>query len=196
MVLETANLSQTARAIGTLFLLGLVSVGFGEYNLHVAPRLGALFMFGKAGCDICVGVLLFPALRELGEETVALGYLVSRLCGAIVTAIGVVAYLAATADGMGECTTSYVTFAKLKFFSSQAAILAVAAGSVPTFAAMHHHTALLPHWLSFGGAIAYAILGVGATAEILGSHLGGTSLAPAGLFEMTCGIWLIVKGFA
>lgn len=54
---------------------------------------------------------------------------------------------------------------------------------------------LVPRLLAMWGAIGYAFLMTGAVAEIFGIHIGLVFSIPGGLFELTLGVWLIVRGF-
>jgi len=61
---------------------------------------------------------------------------------------------------------------------------------------LFYRSRLVPRALAAWGIAGYAIFASGAVLEILGSEVGLIPSVPAGLFEMTIGIWLIAGGFS
>ena len=57
-------------------------------------------------------------------------------------------------------------------------------------------TRMVPRTLALWGVTGYAIHLTGAIAEIFGIHVSLLLSIPAGLFEVTFGVWLIAKGFS
>jgi hypothetical protein len=208
-----------SKVIGALFLLGFASygTGFGLVTSVVgAPDflstisthrttlvLGAFLMLLNSVVDVGKGVLFFPIVENHGKRT-ALAYLAAMIVEVILLAVGVLALLlivplgqyavdarGASADwakALGSLLTQSNTLAY------QIAMMALAVGNVFLWS-LAFRIRLIPRWLSAWGVIGYAVFLAGAVAEIFGIHIGLMCTIAGGLFEVTLGFWLLIKGF-
>jgi hypothetical protein len=67
-------------------------------------------------------------------------------------------------------------------------------GSVP-FCYLMYKEKLIPRYLALSGCLGYALLFAGSISEFLGYKVGIFCSIPGGLFELSFGLWLIIKGF-
>lgn len=56
-------------------------------------------------------------------------------------------------------------------------------------------SALLPRFLAVWGMVGYTVFALGSVLEIAGYGVGFALSAPGGLFEVTAGVFLLIKGF-
>ncbi|MBP2328350.1 hypothetical protein JOF56_008735 [Kibdelosporangium banguiense] len=75
----------------------------------------------------------------------------------------------------------------------QIGMISPAIASVP-FCRVLHRARLVPPFMAVWGLLGYCALLIGAVLDILGYSLGLTTTIPGGLFEVSLGILLIVKG--
>ncbi|HYI65655.1 MAG TPA: DUF4386 domain-containing protein [Candidatus Limnocylindrales bacterium] len=210
----------TARVVGVLFLAAFFAYGGGSAVLATvldAPnylsnlaantgqlRIGALLMLVNSLVVAAIGVLMLRIARPHGE-VIAFGYLAARLVEAVVLAVGVVFLLlqiplgreAAEAGAAGAPSLQVLSSLSIQGNDSayQVAMIALGLGSVP-FWYLFYRSGLVPRFLAAWGIVGYAIFASGAVLEILGLEVGLILSVPAGLFEASIGIWLIVKGFS
>jgi hypothetical protein len=167
------------RVIGALFLGAFALYGGGAALAGSASTVeaGALLIVANCVAVVTIGVLAF---RVLG--TAAVPYLVGRAGEAALLAVGAVFLLARTpfADDVAE-------------YSYQLAMLSVGIGSL-TFCEALRRSGLVPSWLALWGLVGYAVFALGAAAEILGYAVGVALSVPGGLFEVTFGVLLLVRG--
>ena len=209
----------TARIVGVLFLAAFLAYGGGtavlatvldapDYLANLAAnltqlRIGAILMLVNSLVVAAIGVLMLRVARPHGE-VIAFGYLGARLVEAVVLAVGVVFLLlqiplareAVEAGAAGASSLQILSNLSIQGndFAYQVAMIALGLGSVP-FWYLFYRSGLVPRFLAAWGLIGYAIFAGGAVLEILGLEVGLILSVPAGLFEMTLGIWLIVRGF-
>lgn len=184
-----------ARTAGVLFLSAFLAYGIGSSIATSLAGSGAersdpLFVAGAAAMllnsalVIGIGALLLPILRPHGRG-IAVGYLGTRIFEGAGLAAGVVSLVVlagpAALDG--------------NFLAYNVAMAGLGIGSL-FFCALLFRSKLVPGFLAAWGFIGYACFAAGSLLELGG--IGGAGLlgaAPAGLFEVAFGIWLIVRGF-
>jgi hypothetical protein len=195
VVRPDSSVRRTARMVGVLFLAGYVAYGVGSIatgNVSSADRsatalfvTGAALMLLNSAFVIGIGVLMFPILRA-HNKAIAAGYLGTRIFEGVVLAIGVVSLIVLTG--------SAAIHANAVSYNVAEAVLGI--GSL-FFCALLFRTGLVPRFLAVWGFIGYACFAAGNLLELFG--VAGAALVgaiPGGLFELTFGIWLIVRGFA
>jgi hypothetical protein len=168
---------QAGRLVGTLFLAAFLLYGLGS-TLAPAPA-GLTLMVLNSAAVAAIGVLAFLLLRASARRT-ALVYLAARIVEALALATGVL--FLANGDA-GANNTAYVT-----------AMVALGIGSVPFCLALARQN-VAPRWVGLWGAAGYVLLALG---MLLEPALPGAAVAlavPGGLFEMTLGVLLLVRGW-
>jgi hypothetical protein len=208
-----------SRVIGALFLLGFVSygVGFAIVSPMIAapdflaaiPARQTLFVFGaflmllNTVVDVGKGVLFFPILEKQGKRT-ALAYLAMMIFEVILLDIGVLCLLmivplAHQAIDAGPASADWTrALGSLAVQSNtmayQIAEMSLSLGCV-FLCSLLYRLRLIPRLLSIWGFFGYVILMAGTIAEVFGIHVGLLLSLPGGLFELTLGFWLLIKGF-
>lgn len=206
-----------SRLIGALFLLGFVTYGAGfalvdsavggasvlaGVSAHeTALVLGVFFMLLNTVVDLGKAVLFFPVLERHGRRT-ALTYLATMIFEVTVLAVGALSLLSlpTLADRLesGQVSGEVArTLAALAVDSNEMAYQIAQAGlafGAVFLCLLLFRARLLPRFLAGWGVVGYAIHFTGAVAEILGAHLSMYLLVPGGLFELTLGVWLLVRG--
>ncbi|MBK9714992.1 MAG: DUF4386 domain-containing protein [Kouleothrix sp.] len=208
-----------SRLIGALFLAGFAfyGVGFGLVTSVVgAPDflstisahqttlvLGAFLMLLNSVVVVGLGALFFPIIENHGRRT-ALVYLASRIVEAILLAIGVLCLLMLVPLGQYAIGARGASVAWAAVFGSllthantiayQIAMMSLGLASL-FLCVLLFQTRLIPRFLAVWGWIGYTLFLGGAIAEIFGMNVGVILSIPGGLFEVTVGFWLLVKGF-
>ncbi|GAB2789649.1 hypothetical protein GCM10027275_38280 [Rhabdobacter roseus] len=206
-----------ARLAGVLFLVPLLSYGFGNALVEAVlaqpdylstlvyhkNRLlaGALLMLVNSGAVVALGVVLYPILRP-HYPRLALGYLAARLMEAVVLAGGIVSLLTlgtlsqqlVVAPEVLYLNTLGTLAVQVHYLAYQLAMIVLGLGSI-FFCLVLHKSRLAPPWLAVWGGGGYFLLLVGAGLELFGYPYGITLALPGGLFELTLGLWLIFRGF-
>jgi hypothetical protein len=208
-----------SRLIGALFLAGFLTYGVGfalvtsvvgapDFLARLSARhttlvLGAFLMLLNSVVDVAKGVLFFPILENHGKRT-ALTYLATMIVEVVLLAIGVLCLLmivplAQQGVDAGPASEGWVkSLGSLAVQSNtmayQIAEMSLALGCV-FLCSLLFRVRLIPRFLSIWGSIGYAILMVGTVAEIFGIHIGLMCSIPGGLFELSLGFWLLIKGF-
>ena len=198
VVRPDSGVRRTARIVGVLFLAAFLAYGVGNFIatgiVRDADRSGstALFVTGAAlmllnsAFVIGIGVLMFPILRP-HNKAIAAGYLGTRIFEGVFLAIGVVS-LIVVADSAAAIQANSVFY--------NIAMTGLGIGSL-FFCALLFRTRLVPRFLAVWGFIGYACFAGGTLLELFGvAGAGLVGAIPGGLFEVTFGIWLIVRGFA
>jgi hypothetical protein len=72
-------------------------------------------------------------------------------------------------------------------------MLVLGLGSVPMCLTLLKHN-IIPSWLAKWGVIGYALLALGFLLEFFNIHASMYLLIVGGLWELTFGIWLLIKG--
>src|SRR5690349_16903707 len=171
---------RTARAVGTLFVAGMV-VGIGGNSIiqsivgapdHLATvsasgrllAIGALLMLLAGVWDAAHGILMFPILRRHGER-VALGYLGYRLVDAVFIGLWVLFLLlqiplgreylhAAAADTAALRALSAVSL-QASLYAYQLAMLFVGLAGL-LLCAVFYRARLVPRFVAVWGLAGYA----------------------------------------
>lgn len=187
--------AQHTRLTGLLFILPLLAYGFGNSFLEAAMSdpenqtalgLGIVLVSLNSVIVAILGFLLFPVIQP--HKRTAVLYCVTRLLEALLLLIGLGILVSAI-------TTNELEAAKAnQFLLYQLAMLILGIGSV-FFCLALYQLKRLPAWLAIAGLIGYALLAIGSVAELFGFPIGIVLSIPGGLFELTLGIWLLVKGW-
>ncbi len=207
------------RIVGTLYLAAMLVYGPGNAiiaSLVDTPDFlstisanryqfiwGATLMLMNSVIVIFHGVLLFPVLRQHSKR-VAIGYVCTRVVESTLLAAGVVSLLllvgigeqyqsaGAAADQHLEALGSMAVAAN--GLAYQIAMAGLGVGCL-FFCGLLYQTGLVPRWMAAWGFVGYATLAAGAVLELFGFGVSLLLSAPGGLFEVTFGVWLIVRGF-
>ncbi|HND50381.1 MAG TPA: DUF4386 domain-containing protein [Anaerolineales bacterium] len=204
----------TAKVVGALYILGFV-VGIAGSMLGTPGQIetisarsmmiaiGALLWVIAAAGDAAHGVMMFPILKQ-NNERIALGYLSARLVEAAIIAVSALFILLQIPLGVGflkasASETSYLQSLSALFVQSQAytyQIGMVALGMAGlTLCYGFYRAKLVPQFFIIWGFIGYVSFLIGSMLEILGFNLQLLHTLPGGLWEMSVGVWLIVKEF-
>jgi len=192
-------------SIPTLALYGQVKsanyiIGAGP---DTAAMLGGILEVIVALAGIGTAVVLFPVLKKQNEG-LALGLVASRVLEASAIFLGVafllsIVTLRQAGAGADALVTSnvLVTLYDRIFLLSQSFLPAV---NDLLLGFLLYRSRLVPRALSLIGIVGAPILVVGFLAVMFGligrlDPLAGLSALPVFLFELSLGIWLIVKGF-
>jgi hypothetical protein len=159
----------------------------------------------------CIGtaIVLFPVLKR-HNEAVALGFVAARVLEAAVIVIGVVSLLSAVtlrqdlAGAAGADAASLVTTGQSLVAIHDWTFL-VGPGLIPGINALllgylMYRSRLVPRAIPVLGLIGAPLLLASGTATFFGIYpqvSGWATLAalPVGIWELSLGIWLVVKGF-
>ena len=165
--------------------------------------IGALLWVIAAAGDAAHGVMMFPILKQ-NNERVALGYFGARVVEAAVIAISALFILLQIPLGVeflksGASEIPYLQSLSALFVQSQAysyQIGMVALGMAGLSLCYGFYRAkLVPQFFVVWGFIGYVSFLLGSMLEVLGINLQLLHTLPGGLWEMSIGVWLIVKGF-
>jgi hypothetical protein len=204
----------TAKVVGALYILGFV-VGIAGSALGTPGQLeavsarsmmiaiGALLWVIAAAGDAAHGVMMFPILKQ-NNERIALGYLSARLVEAAIIAVSAlfillqiplgVEFLKASASGTSYLQSLSTLFAQSQAYTYQIGMVALGTAGL-TLCYGFSRAKLVPQFFVIWGFIGYVSFLGGSMLEILGFNLQLLHTLPGGLWEMSIGVWLIVKGF-
>lgn len=171
------NYRTSGRIVGALFLAAFLLYGGGS-ALGATPG-GIVLIFLNSIAVVVIGVLMRGRF-VLDAPRPAEGYLWGRSVEAAVLAAGVWFVLADRQVGVE------ILYA--------AAMVALAAGSVPLFLALGR-IGLFPLWFSRWAVAGYLLLALGAVLEFVWPGVGLPLAVPGGLFEIGFGILLLRAGF-
>ncbi len=204
----------TAKVVGALYILGFVVgiagsvLGTPEQLETVSARsmmiaIGALLWVSAAAGDAAHGVLMFPILKQKNER-IALGYFGARIVEAAVIAVSALFILLQIPLGAeflkaSASETSYLQslsglFAQSQAYSYQIGMVTLGMAGL-TLCYGFSRTKLVPQFFIIWGFIGYVSFLGGSILEILGFNLQLLHTLPGGLWEISIGIWLIIKGF-
>lgn len=171
-----------ARVIGSFFLLVFFAYGFGQYLFKCESQsekyAGALLILTNSILVLFIGMFLRKTLQQY-NVLVGNIYLVTRTFEAIALATIVLNLIPNV-----SIPVEYVYFL---------AMLVLGLGSIPMCLTLYKHK-ISPPWLAIWGVIGYAVFAFGFLMEFFGNAWSIYLLALAGLWELTFGIWLIIKG--
>jgi hypothetical protein len=171
--------------------------------------LGALLEVVLIVANVGTAVVLFPVLKRQ-NEALALGYVSARLVESTFIAIGIVSILAVVTlrqdfAGAGGDPGSFLTAgASLVAIHDWTFLLGpgwvVGVGNGLILGWLMYRSGLVPRRLAMLGLIAGPVLLAGGTAALLGvvdpdSALWRFAAAPEFVWELSLGIYLMVKGF-
>jgi Domain of unknown function (DUF4386) len=201
-----------AASIPAVFLLGPV-LDNADYIVSSGADTRVLW-----GCFLdvvnalaCIGtaVALFPVVRRQNEAT-ALGFVTARMLEAAVILIGVVSLLAVVtlrqnlAGAPGTDTASLVTVGRSLVAVRDWTFL-LGPGLMPGINALllgslMYRSGLVPRVIPVLGLIGAPLLIASATAALFRGNdpvtvLAAIATAPIFLWELSLGVWLVVKGF-
>ena len=209
----------TSRLIGALFLTGFLSYGGGfalvtsvtaghDFVAGIPAHrttlaLGALLMLANSVVDVGKGILFYPLLARHSHRT-ALAYLSAMIVEVVLLSVGVIGLLVLIPLGqraLDDGTARTGWGAALGSLALQWNAVAYQVGELSLgigclfLCILLLRTRLIPRFLAAWGLIGYLALATGAVLEILGAHVSLALSIPGGLWEVTLGIWLLVKGF-
>lgn len=163
----------------------------------------------NASAVIGTAVVLFPVVKRQ-HEAAALGFVTARVLEAAVIVIGVVSLLAVVtlrqelAGGAGADAVSLVITGKALVAIRDWTFL-LGPGLIPAVNALllgylMYRSGLVPRVIPLMGLVGAPLLLASATATILGfneqiSVWSAIAVVPIFLWELSLGIWLVVKGF-
>jgi Domain of unknown function (DUF4386) len=172
--------------------------------------LGALLEVLLIIANVGTAVALFPILKRQNEP-LALGYVAARLVECTFIAIGIVSVLAVVtlrqdfAAAAGGDPGSFVTAGKSLVAIHDWTFLlgpgwAVGVGNGLILGWLMYRSGLVPRGLALLGLVAGPVLLAGGTAALLGviepdSALKNLAAVPEFVWELSLGIYLMVKGF-
>jgi hypothetical protein len=167
-----------ARIIGIFFLLAFLAYGLGsqlfESTSNPEKYSGALLIIANSVIVLFIGILLRKTLK-LYNSAVGNIYLFTRIFEAV-------ALLAIFLKGNISGDLGY-----------KLAMLVLGIGSIPMCLTLLKHK-ITPSWLAIWGAVGYAVFAFGFLMELFGKEWSIYLLGLGGLWEVTFGIWLIVRG--
>ena len=215
----------TARAVGVLFILGLVPFLIGQalYDPILGPPdyldiahpnrvpaiIGVLLEFASALALVLIPVVLFPILKQQ-NEVLALGYVSFRLLEAVLLTLAQVYKLSlvglsqAYLDRGGVDASYYQAVGhsvqSVIYWVDHAGLIYLVVfgiGALILYSTLYR-SRLVPRWLSIWGLFsAVAILAASVIATFDISVVVAMLLViPIALQEQTMAVWLIVKGFS
>jgi hypothetical protein len=169
--------------------------------------LGAFLEVLLIVANVGTAVALFPILKRQSEP-LALGYVTARLVESTFIAIGIVSLLAVVTlrqDAAGGDPSSLVTAGQSLVAVHDWTFLlgpnwVVGVGNGLILGWLMYRSGLVPRGMAILGLIAGPVLLAGGTAALLGviepdSALKNLTAAPEFVWELSLGIYLMVKGF-
>ncbi|WP_224450585.1 DUF4386 domain-containing protein [Haloprofundus salilacus] len=221
--LETITNKMFAKIAGALIILGYLTYGIPDGAL-IQPLLGtsdplasisentmqltiaALIMAVNSAAVIGISLFLYPTIKQ-HNETIALGYIGTRIFESILMMGGIISLLLLVPLSQEYVQASSADVAVLQFLGTLAvqgnfyaysiAMSGLAIGSLP-LCYLLYQTRLVPRTISVFGLIGYPALLIMMVVEIVGSGVGPilyTLYIPGAIFELGIAVWLIVKGF-
>ncbi len=169
---------------------------------------GVLDMVNAIAC-IGTAVVLFPVLKRR-NQTLALGFVTSRLLEAAIIAVGVVSLLAvvtlrqdlggapdADTGSLSTTAAALVAVRDLTFHVGPGVMAAVNALLLGT---LMYRSGLVPRLIPLMGLIGAPLLLAAKTATVYGVNDDSTvwsmiALAPIFFWELSLGVYLVVRGF-
>src|SRR5215213_9341374 len=199
-------------------LLFIDGAGASWTNMHFVSgdasssslKLGALLEFCLIVTQIGTAVVLYPLARRQ-SETVSLGYVTARVMESVFAAIGLISMLSLVSvinalDGASEAEAAILEVqgntlaATYEWAFEWGPGLVAGIGNGILLGYLMYRSGLVPRGLAILGLIAGPVLILSAMMILAGVYKNGE--APSGLltlpeaaWELSLGIWLIVKGF-
>jgi hypothetical protein len=167
--------------------------------------LGALLEVILVIANIGTAVVLFPILKRQ-NEAVALGYVTARVVESVIIMVGILSVLSvltlrqdfARAAGAGTIARSLVAVHDWTFLLGPGYFAGLGNGLLLGY--LMYTSGLVPRWMPLLGLIGGPLVMASGIAVLFGVfRAGGTGQAiatiPEFLWELSLGIYLIVKGF-
>ena len=198
----------TGRILGGLFLSAFFLYGGGNFLIHSSNRndaalpenaaslwqlcAGSALLLLNSAAVLTIGALAFRVLRREYRRT-ASAYLATRTVEAVLLALAPLStlLLALSASGSSGPALTLVENADTAYW---VAMTTLGVGSV-FFCLALLESGLLPRVLAAGGVAGYAIFALGGVLELSGVGVGLVLSGPGALFEVSAGMYLLVKGF-
>ena len=171
---------------------------------------GALLEVILVIANIGSAVTLFPILKRQNEG-IALGFVTARVVESIVIAVGIISILAVVtlrqdvAGAAGADAATLVTIGKLLVAIHAATFLlgpgfSVSIGNGLMLGYLMYRSGLVPRAMAMLGLVGGPLLFASSILVLFGfyeqlSVWGGIMVIPEFIWELSLGIWLIVKGF-
>lgn len=172
---------QHAKIIGSFFLLAFFAYGGGRFLFESKQTfnqyMGAMLILLNSVLVLFIGILLKKTLQKYNDKVGNI-YLFTRIFEAIALASIVLKLFLKTEmpDDIG-------------YFL---AMLVLGLGSIPMCYALYKHN-ISPTWLALWGIVGYLLFSFGFMMELWGKEWSMFFLIPAGLWEITFGLWLILR---
>lgn len=154
-----------SKTIGLFFILPLLFYSIGSSLVEelstanalstdpFAVRFGGLLMILNSITVVAIGILVFPIL-SMYRKNIALTYLVTRICEAILLLIGIVTILSLNLTEINLNAVEFQSFQTFAFginhFSYQIAMLMLGLGSIP-FCFTLYKAQRIPKFLALSG---------------------------------------------
>lgn len=209
-----------ARIIGGMILLAMVASIAGNLILmpvirsedflesisgnQISIHLFGFFMLVNSLAVAVVGIMAFSAFKDT-HPLVATTYLTTRIAEAVILAVGFIAILTLTSVGQqfvgqGEAVNAALeslgrSMIKINWFAYHTAMVALGYGSL-AFVWCLMKLSLVPRLLCMLGLLGYIILGTASVSNILGYDPGLVVTLPTFIFEVSVGLYLVIKGFS
>ena len=169
-------------------------------------QLGALLEVGLVISGIATAVVMYPVLKRQ-SQSIALGYVGCRIVESCMIAVGIVSVLsvltlredlAANAAGLGTVGQALVAVHDATFLLGPAFCAGFGNGLLLGY--LMYKSGLVPRRMALIGLIGGPISLIGATAVLFGAWEQTSSTqflftVPEAVWELSLGIYLIVKGF-
>ncbi len=170
--------------------------------------LGALLELILIVANIGTAVVLYPVVKRV-SEILALGYVTARVIESVFIAVGLLIVLSmvtlrqeaaagADAGALLAVGQSLVALQKWTFLLGPGFVVGIGNGLILGY--LMYRSGLVPRSLALLGLIAGPVLLARFVGILFGvfepmSALGGIMVVPEFVWELSLGIWLIVKGF-
>jgi hypothetical protein len=173
-------------------------------------RWGAFFEILLAIANIGTAVVLFPVLKRWGEG-LALGYVASRILESTVIVVGLISLLSvvtlrgqltgatgAAGDSAVQVGRALVAVHHWTFLLGPAFCAGIGNGIL--LGSLMYRSRLMPRRLAMIGLVGGPLAFASATAVVFGAFsqtsVTGTLLTlPEAAWELTFGLWMVIKGF-
>lgn len=171
---------------------------------------GALFEMIVVVANIGTAVVLYPIIKRQ-HEGVAIGYVASRVVESVVIMVGIFSLVSivtlrqdfagatgAEAESLVIMGKSLVAFHDWTFLFGPGLLAGVGNGMLLGY--LLYRSGLVPRWMARLGLIGGPVLALGFVGVLFdvfeaGSVWQGIATAPEFVYELSLGIYLIVKGF-
>ncbi len=206
------------KGIGALFLIAMVSaivgnltiVSIAKQNNYLELIYANKLFIGSAGVLLLanslavamIGVLSFPLIRYK-SEILAKSYLTFRIMESIILIIGIVSLLVLIplsnllVESGGSNQSLYLLLSglllKTNWYAYLIGMIVLGLGGA-SFCVFLLKYKVVPKALSILGVVGYVVLCVTSIISVVGPKLGLYVTLPVFLFEVTFGVWLIVRG--